>query len=137
MKTLLIDGIANITEEGVTLHFNEKFSLNGSITTNEWWVSWDKIGEALCGGEYCEETSVNERNKTRKEKAVYVTMRPKTNEIPDSVIQKIKREENLSNGMRNIYDEFGIDIHLPAPPTQLDALVKEVAKLRNENFNNR
>ncbi len=49
METLLIDGFGNITKEGLTIHFTQKFALNGGLATNEWYVSWDKIGKALCG----------------------------------------------------------------------------------------
>ena len=55
MKTLLIDGFSNVTKEGLTLHFNERFSPHNDVDfkTDELWVSWDKIGEALCGDKYC------------------------------------------------------------------------------------
>ena len=72
MKTLLINGYEKITKEGLTLHFNEKFSLNGGIAVDEWWLSWDKIGKAICGEKYCEATDVVELNKIRGIKAVPV-----------------------------------------------------------------
>ena len=66
MKTLLIDGFGNITKEGLTIHFNQKFALNGGLATDKWYVSWDKIGKALCGNEYCEETEVAKLRERRK-----------------------------------------------------------------------
>ena len=66
MKTLLIDGLGNITIEGLTIHFNQKFALNGGLATDEWYVSWDKIGEALCGNDYCDKTEVAKLRKLRK-----------------------------------------------------------------------
>ena len=72
MKTLLINGISNITKEGVVLHFNQKFALNqyavdgrGGLETDEWYVSWDAIGRALCGDAYCEETEVTKLRELR------------------------------------------------------------------------
>lgn len=53
-NTLLIDGFSNANKEGVTIHFNERTALHrGGLATNEWRVSWDKIGKALCGKKYC------------------------------------------------------------------------------------
>ncbi len=54
MKSLLIKGYSSPGSEGITLHFNKKFSMNGGIKTDKIWVSWDKIGKALCGDEYCD-----------------------------------------------------------------------------------
>ena len=68
MKTLLINGYSNITKEGLTIHFNQKFALNGVLPTDKWYVSWDKIGKALCGDEYCEETDVVELRELREVK---------------------------------------------------------------------
>lgn len=67
MKTLLINGFSNITKEGVTIHFNQKFTLNGNLATDKWWVSWDMIGKALCGDKYCDETDVTKLKELRKE----------------------------------------------------------------------
>jgi len=44
----IIESFSNVTSEGVTLHLKEKTSLkNGNIQSDEFWVSWDKIGESL------------------------------------------------------------------------------------------
>lgn len=54
MKTLLINGFGKSDSEGITLNFNEKTDLQlGGLSTNRHYVSWDKIGEALCGDKYC------------------------------------------------------------------------------------
>jgi len=66
MKTLLIDNF-HVTKEGIALHFNEIFSPNNDdFKTDELWVSWDRIGKALLGDKYCEETQVAELNKIRR-----------------------------------------------------------------------
>ena len=85
MKTLLIDGFSNVTKEGLTLHFNERFSPHNDVgfKTDEWWVSWDKIGEAICGGQYCEETDATELNKIRK-----------ANQLESQVDVKIAEEDS-------------------------------------------
>lgn len=66
MKTLLIDSY-KADKEGVSLHFNEKFSPNGGITVDEVWVSWDRIGRALYPTKYSEESNVEELRKMRAE----------------------------------------------------------------------
>lgn len=68
MKTLLIDSYV-ADNEGVTLHFNEKFSPNGGISTDEVWVSWDKIGRALYPVKYSEAIDVEERRTIRAKKS--------------------------------------------------------------------
>jgi hypothetical protein len=44
--------------EGVSLKFNKKFSPNGGISTDEVWVSWDKIGSTLYPDKYSKEQDV-------------------------------------------------------------------------------
>lgn len=47
-KEVVITGYSNLTSEGLTLHLNRLGKLkNGNIHGNEFWVSWDKIGESL------------------------------------------------------------------------------------------
>ena len=46
MKAKII-GYSNVTSEGVTLHFDEKVAMNGTMKVDEWWVSWEKIGKSL------------------------------------------------------------------------------------------
>ena len=52
MKTLLIISTKNLSTEGIILCFNQPVALNNNLKTDEWWVSWDKIGKALCKGKY-------------------------------------------------------------------------------------
>ena len=68
MNTLLIDSY-KADKQGVMLHFNEKFSPNGGIITDEVWVSWDKVGKALYPTKYSEETEVAERRNMRAKKS--------------------------------------------------------------------
>lgn len=86
MKTLLIDGFGDITKEGLVIHFNQKFALNGRLPTDEWYVSWDKIGRALCGEDYCEEI---DPTKLRKIRGV--------NPVDAQVIPKIAEEKLMLN----------------------------------------
>lgn len=65
MKTLLIINYSNVGKQGILLHFNEKVSLDDGVASNEIWVSWDKIGRALCGEKYCETNTVAELNQIR------------------------------------------------------------------------
>lgn len=67
MKKLLIVGYKNVTTQGLILVFNEKVSLNGRLATNEWWLSWDKIGEALFPDSYCDISEIVELKKLRGE----------------------------------------------------------------------
>lgn len=65
MENVIITGFSNPTKEGVVLHLNKKASLKtGNIVSNEFWVSWDKIGHALFDG-YTELQEVAERNELR------------------------------------------------------------------------
>lgn len=64
---VIIKGFSNVTKEGVALHLNEKTLLKkgGLIKCNEFWVSWDRIGEALFEN-YTNEDSVSARDELRK-----------------------------------------------------------------------
>ena len=42
-----ITSYSNPTPEGVNLHFDKKVSMNGGIESDTWFVSWDKIADAL------------------------------------------------------------------------------------------
>ena len=54
-----------MTTEGVVLHLNKAGTLkSGNLATKEFWISWDKIGEALFD-DYCNVDSVEYRNKLR------------------------------------------------------------------------
>lgn len=68
MSGILIDGYCNVIKEGVTLHFNQKVSMNGGLAADEWYVSWDRIGKGLLGEHYCDfkSISVEDLDKIRK-----------------------------------------------------------------------
>lgn len=62
----IIKSFSNATSEGITLHLNTKTSLKtGNIKSDEFWVSWDKIGDLLFK-DYTEEESVKGRDELRK-----------------------------------------------------------------------
>ena len=47
-KDIIITGYSNVTKEGVVLHLNKNAKLKtGVMSSTQFWVSWDKIGEAL------------------------------------------------------------------------------------------
>ena len=67
IKDVIIIGYSNVTKEGVVLHLNKKAKLKtGHLSSIEFWVSWDKIGEALLEG-YTEKCEVSERRELRGE----------------------------------------------------------------------
>jgi hypothetical protein len=67
IKDVIITGYSNVTKEGVVLHLNKKARLRrGNMSCIEFWVSWDKIGEALIEG-YTEKCEVSERRELRGE----------------------------------------------------------------------
>jgi hypothetical protein len=79
MKDLIITGFSNPTKEGVNLHLNKKGRLKtGTLTSETFYVSWDKIGQNLFE-DYTELTEVNDRRLLR-----YVTnlLYAATNEGP-------------------------------------------------------
>ena len=57
MKTLIKE-IKNVDGEGVSFTLTEKASLNGGLSTDQWYVSWDKIGRALFKEQYSDAISV-------------------------------------------------------------------------------
>lgn len=66
-KEVIIKGYSNLTKEGVVLHLNKAATLkSGNLATKEFWISWDKIGEALFE-DYCNVDSVEYRRKLRGE----------------------------------------------------------------------
>lgn len=66
-KDVIITGYSNLTSEGLTLKLNKPVPLGeGRMATDEWWVSWDKIGEALFPDSYTNKITVEDRNKLRK-----------------------------------------------------------------------
>ena len=56
----LIKEIVNVSSEGVSFKLTEKASLNGGLSTDQWYVSWDKIGRALFGEQYSDAVSVKD-----------------------------------------------------------------------------
>ena len=38
---------SNVNSEGVSLHFNKKVAMNGKLKSDTWFVSWEKISDAL------------------------------------------------------------------------------------------
>lgn len=86
-KNVIITGFSNPTSEGVILHLNKKTSLKtGNIQANEFWVSWDKIGELLFD-EYSDKSEVEERNKLSEVNT------PKANWPDDVRLKMIERSE--------------------------------------------
>ncbi len=64
-KTLIIGYEAG--EQGVKIKLNHPARLKtANISSTEFWVSWDKIGDALFA-DYCNIDDVQERDKIRKE----------------------------------------------------------------------
>ena len=58
--TTLIKEIINVNSEGLSFKLTEKASLNGGLSTDQWFVSWNKIGRALFGEQYSDAASVND-----------------------------------------------------------------------------
>ena len=64
-KEVIITGYSNVTKEGIVFQLNQKAKLKtGSILCKEFYVSWDKIGEALFQ-DYCNVGSVEHCDKLR------------------------------------------------------------------------
>lgn len=62
---VLIKSFSNVTKEGLTLHLNRPASLKtGNIVSEEFWVSWDKIG-GLLFDRYADIADVEELRKLR------------------------------------------------------------------------
>jgi hypothetical protein len=59
MKTLIKE-IVNVSSEGVSFKLTEKASLTGGLSTDQWYVSWDKIGRALFNDQYSDAVSVKD-----------------------------------------------------------------------------
>jgi len=65
-KDVIITEYSNVTKEGVLLHLNKNAKLKrGNMYCNEFWVSWDKIGDALFEA-YTDSTEVSHLNEIRK-----------------------------------------------------------------------
>ena len=65
MSDVIIVSVGQITSEGVTLILNKPARLKtGKLRCTQFWVSWDKIGEALIEG-YTQEDGVVERSALR------------------------------------------------------------------------
>ena len=67
MKTLIKE-IKNVNSEGISFTLTQKAALNaGGLSTDQWFVSWDKIGHALFGEQYSDAVSVAELRVERSE----------------------------------------------------------------------
>ncbi len=76
MEDVIITSFSNPTSEGVVLHLNKKASLKtGNMVSNEFWVSWDKIGEALIDG-YTTKQEVSELRALRNAHSATRTTSP-------------------------------------------------------------
>ena len=65
-KEVIITEYSNVTNEGVVLHLNEPAKLKtGQILSKEFFVSWDKIGQALFEN-YTEKCEVADRRELRQ-----------------------------------------------------------------------
>ena len=47
MDQAKIIAFSNVSSEGLTIIFNKKISLNGGLSCEEWWISWDKLSDIL------------------------------------------------------------------------------------------
>ena len=56
--TAIIKEIVSMSSEGVTMRLSEKVALNGTLRTDQWFVSWDKIGRALFKDQYTDAVNV-------------------------------------------------------------------------------
>jgi hypothetical protein len=68
MKTLIKE-IVNVNSEGVSFKLTEKAALSGGLSTDQWYVSWDKIGRALFGDQYSDAVNVKDLKIERGEDA--------------------------------------------------------------------
>ena len=59
MRTLIKE-IINVNSEGVSFKLTEKASLTGGLSTDQWFVSWDKIGRALFKEQYSDAITVKD-----------------------------------------------------------------------------
>jgi hypothetical protein len=64
---VLIKEIVNVSSEGVSFKLTGKAALNGGLSTDQWYVSWDKIGRALFKDQYINAVSVSDLQIERKE----------------------------------------------------------------------
>ena len=59
MKNVIIVEFSNPSSTGITLHLNRETTLKtGKISTDEFWISWDKIGKLLFDN-YTEDSDVD------------------------------------------------------------------------------
>lgn len=67
MEKVLIKEIVNVSSEGVSFKLTGKASLNGGLSTDQWYVSWDKIGRALFSDQYTDAVTVKDLKVDRGE----------------------------------------------------------------------
>lgn len=63
----LVKQIGKVTTEGVSFTLTEPVSLNGGLSTEQWYVSWDEIGKALFGDQYSDAVTVKDLREQRGE----------------------------------------------------------------------
>lgn len=87
MKTrTLIKKIVNVNSEGVSFKLTEKASLTGGLSTDQWYVSWDKIGKALFGDQYSDAESV---------KGLKIERGEATFNLPDNMDEILEEEKQI------------------------------------------
>lgn len=65
MKTLIKE-ITSVTAEGVCFNLTHKAALSvGRLSASKYFISWDKIGEALFGDQYFDTTNLEMLRKER------------------------------------------------------------------------
>ena len=67
MGTLIKE--VSTSSSGLVLKLTRKAALNGGISTDTWFVSWDRLGKALFGEQYSDE------------RATEPTLNPTTQEV--------------------------------------------------------
>lgn len=65
MSKTIIKSVNTITAEGVSFTLSGSASLNGGLSTKEWYVSWDAIGKALFREQYSDAQTVKELDGAR------------------------------------------------------------------------
>jgi len=67
MQKVLIKEILKVSSEGVLFKLTGKASLNGGLSTYQWFVSWDRIGRALFPRQYTDAVDVKDLEVERGE----------------------------------------------------------------------
>lgn len=102
MKEVIIVGYSNVSPEGVTLHTNIPARPKlFHAKTQEYWVSWDKIG-LLLFEDYTTEVSSKERNKLRGNSGVKSYLENVQEDIKTEKYEgeDIEGEKSFGNGKK-------------------------------------